>query len=54
MSDELKNALWLRVGLVNEPSSEGIFITLDHALWDFSRWITVLLLFEMLHFGATP
>jgi hypothetical protein len=31
MSDEVKNAPQLRVGLVNEILSEGIFLRVDHA-----------------------
>jgi hypothetical protein len=38
MSDEVKNAPQLRVGLINEILSEVIFIRMDQPLWKFFRW----------------
>jgi hypothetical protein len=36
MSDELKNAPQLRIGLINEVLSEAIFIRMDLPLWNSS------------------
>jgi hypothetical protein len=44
MSDEVKNAPQLRIGLINEIMSEATFIRMDQPLWKFFRWTTVLLL----------
>jgi hypothetical protein len=44
MSDVVMNGPQLRVGLINELLSEGIFIRVDHAPWKFLRWTAVLLL----------
>jgi hypothetical protein len=44
ISDAVKNAPQLRVGLVNARLSEGIFIRVDHVPWNFFRCGTVLLL----------
>jgi hypothetical protein len=44
MSDEVKSALLLRAGLINERLSEPIFMRMDQHLWKFFRWTTVLLL----------
>jgi hypothetical protein len=44
MSDEVKNAPQLQIGLINEILSKEIFIMVDHALWRFFRETTALLL----------
>jgi hypothetical protein len=44
MFDQVKNAPQLRVGLISEILSEGIFISVDHSRWEFFCWTTVLLL----------
>jgi hypothetical protein len=40
----VKNEPRLRVRLINEILSEGIFIRVDHIPWNFFRWTIVLLL----------
>jgi hypothetical protein len=54
MSDEVKNATQLRVGLIKKILSEWIFIRVDQAPWKFFRWDIILLLCRELHFGETP
>jgi hypothetical protein len=44
MSDEVKNAPQLRIGLINKIVSEAIFIRMDQSLKKFYLWTTVLLL----------
>jgi hypothetical protein len=44
MSNEVKNAPQLRIGLFNEILSEAILIRVDQALCTFYRCTTVLLL----------
>jgi hypothetical protein len=44
LSDEVKNAPQLRIGLINEILPEGILFRVDHGLWKFFGWGTVLLL----------
>jgi hypothetical protein len=35
MSDDVKNAPQLPVGLINKILSEGILMRVDHSLWEF-------------------
>jgi hypothetical protein len=44
MSDEVKNGPELRVGLINEILSEGIFIRVVRALWRFFHLAAIVLL----------
>jgi hypothetical protein len=43
ISDEIKNASQLPVGLINELLSEAISIRVRHAPWKFFGWTTVRL-----------
>jgi hypothetical protein len=53
MSDEVKSAPQLRIGLINEIMSEGIFIGVDHASWEFFRRPQFCSYFEMRYFHGT-
>jgi hypothetical protein len=44
MSENVKIAPQLRIGLLNEILFEGMFIRMDPAPWKFFGWSTILLL----------
>jgi hypothetical protein len=54
MSDEVKNALQLQIGLIKEVMSEGIFIKMDQPLENSSAGPQFHSCVEMRHFTVSP